>query len=39
MTVWGFTGGSHYSGVESGRRLTEAGADRVFASMAEFPLR
>ena len=39
MTVWGFTGGSHYAGEESGRRLTEAGADRVLASMAEFPLR
>jgi beta-phosphoglucomutase-like phosphatase (HAD superfamily) len=36
MTVWGFTGGSHYAGRDVGGRLAEAGADRVFGSMAEF---
>jgi HAD superfamily hydrolase (TIGR01509 family) len=37
MTVWGFIGGSHYAGrrdIEAA--LVAAGADRVFASMAEF---
>jgi len=37
MTVWGFAGGSHHNR-ESGRRLMEAGADRVLASMEEFSL-
>jgi HAD superfamily hydrolase (TIGR01509 family) len=36
MTVWGFVGGSHYAGRDGERLLTEAGADRVFASMADF---
>ena len=36
MTVWGFTGGSHYAGRDIGGSLAAAGADRVFASMAEF---
>lgn len=36
MTVWGFTGGSHCLGRDAGRRLAEAGADRVFDSMADF---
>jgi HAD superfamily hydrolase (TIGR01509 family) len=36
MTAWGFTGGSHYRGRDAGRLLAEAGADRVFGSMAEF---
>jgi len=37
MTVWGFTGGSHHN-ADSGRRLAEAGADRLLASMEEFSL-
>ena len=36
MTVWGFVGGSHYSGRDGRRLLAEAGADRVFDSMADF---
>lgn len=36
MTVWGFTGGSHCTGRDVGRQLAEAGADRVFDSMADF---
>ncbi len=36
MTVWGFTGGSHCTGRPVDRHLAEAGADRVFASMADF---
>jgi HAD superfamily hydrolase (TIGR01509 family) len=36
MTVWGFVGGSHYSGRDGRRLLAEAGADRVFGSMADF---
>jgi HAD superfamily hydrolase (TIGR01509 family) len=36
MTVWGFAGGSHCIGRDVGRRLAEAGADRVFDSMADF---
>ena len=35
MTVWGFIGGSHYSGRDGGRLLSDAGADRVFGSMAD----
>ena len=35
MTVWGFTGGSHCKGGDVGRRLVEAGADRIVASMAD----
>ena len=36
MTVWGFVGGSHYAGRDGERLLADAGADRVFASMADF---
>ena len=36
MTVWGFIGGSHYCGRDGQRLLAQAGADRVFASMADF---
>jgi HAD superfamily hydrolase (TIGR01509 family) len=36
MTVWGFTGGSHYAGRDVAPQLTAAGADRVFHTMADF---
>ena len=36
MTVWGFTGGSHCVGRDIGRKLEEAGADRVFDRMSAF---
>ena len=36
MTVWGFVGGSHYQSRDGKAILHEAGADRVFARMAEF---
>jgi HAD superfamily hydrolase (TIGR01509 family) len=36
MTVWGFVGGSHCAGRDVGRRLAEAGADRVFDRMSAF---
>jgi HAD superfamily hydrolase (TIGR01509 family) len=36
MTVWGFTGGSHYRSRDGAASLREAGADRVFARMADF---
>ncbi|MGZ5909927.1 MAG: HAD family hydrolase [Reyranella sp.] len=36
MTVWGFVGGSHYRARDGAARLREAGADRVFARMADF---
>ena len=36
MAVWGFTGGSHYAGLDMAPALKAAGADRVFHSMAEF---
>jgi HAD superfamily hydrolase (TIGR01509 family) len=36
MTVWAFTGGSHYSGRDMGAALAAAGADRVFISMSDF---
>jgi HAD superfamily hydrolase (TIGR01509 family) len=36
MTVWGFVGGSHYRARDGAVRLLEAGADRVFARMADF---
>ena len=35
MTVWGFIGGSHYSGRDGARLLSAAGADRIFGSLAE----
>jgi len=36
MTVWGFVGGSHYRARDGAASLLEAGADRVFARMADF---
>jgi HAD superfamily hydrolase (TIGR01509 family) len=36
MTVWGFTGGSHYRSRDVASLLSDAGADRVFARMADF---
>ena len=36
MTVWGFVGGSHYRSRDGRASLHEAGADRVFARMADF---
>ena len=36
MTVWGFVGGSHYQSRDGRANLHEAGADRVFARMADF---
>jgi HAD superfamily hydrolase (TIGR01509 family) len=36
MTVWGFVGGSHYQSRDGKAILNEAGADRVFARMADF---
>jgi HAD superfamily hydrolase (TIGR01509 family) len=36
MTVWGFVGGSHYRSRDGRRMLYDAGADRVFESMADF---
>ena len=36
MTVWGFVGGSHYQSRDGNTILTEAGADRIFARMADF---
>jgi beta-phosphoglucomutase-like phosphatase (HAD superfamily) len=36
MTVWGFVGGSHYQARGGGANLNDAGADRVFARMADF---
>jgi HAD superfamily hydrolase (TIGR01509 family) len=36
MTVWGFVGGSHYRLRDGAANLHDAGADRVFARMADF---
>lgn len=36
MTVWGFVGGSHYQSRDGKAILKAAGADRVFARMADF---
>src|SRR5277367_6737098 len=36
MTVWGFVGGSHYQSRDGKAILAEAGADRIFARMADF---
>jgi len=36
MSVWGFTGGSHYAGRDMTPALMAAGANRVFGSMTEF---
>lgn len=38
MTVWGFTGGSHYASRDGDRLLAEAGADRTFHSLDELML-
>lgn len=35
MTVWGFIGGGHHDKADGGRRLIDAGADRIFDSMTE----
>jgi len=36
MTAWGFVGGSHYRSRDGQAMLLAAGADRVFARMADF---
>jgi HAD superfamily hydrolase (TIGR01509 family) len=36
MTVWGFTGGSHYQARDGRSILHAAGADRIFESMQDF---
>jgi HAD superfamily hydrolase (TIGR01509 family) len=36
MTVWGFVGGGHYAARDGRAILQAAGADRVFARMADF---
>ncbi len=36
MTAWGFVGGSHYRSRDGEAMLLAAGADRVFARMADF---
>ncbi len=36
MTAWGFVGGSHYRARDGAASLHDAGADRVFARMADF---
>ena len=36
MTVWGFVGGSHYRSRDGEALLRSAGADRIFARMADF---
>jgi len=36
MAVWAFTGGSHYAGRDVTTAFLDAGADRVFNSMADF---
>ena len=35
MTVWGFTGGSHYATWDGNRLLAGAGADRIFKALAD----
>jgi D-ribulokinase len=37
MTVFGFVGGSHFSGPEQAAELTSAGADLIFDDMARLP--
>jgi len=39
MTVWGFTGGSHYQARDGRRMLRAAGADRIFERMQDFWIR
>ena len=36
MTAWGFVGGSHYRSRDGEAMLLAAGADRIFARMADF---
>ncbi len=36
MTAWGFVGGSHYQSRDGKAILRQAGADRIFARMADF---
>jgi HAD superfamily hydrolase (TIGR01509 family) len=36
MTAWGFVGGSHYQSRDGRAILEQAGADRIFARMADF---
>ncbi|MBR0796387.1 HAD family hydrolase [Bradyrhizobium jicamae] len=36
MKAWGFVGGGHYRGRQADGLLRDAGADRIFASMADF---
>ncbi|MEN3346673.1 MAG: hypothetical protein V7632_308 [Bradyrhizobium sp.] len=36
MKVWGFVGGAHYRALEGDSLLRDAGADRIFAAMADF---
>ncbi len=37
MVVWGFVGGSHHAERDGAEALLEAGADRIFRDMADFP--
>jgi HAD superfamily hydrolase (TIGR01509 family) len=37
MVVWGFVGGSHHVERNGAELLLEAGADRIFSDMADFP--
>ena len=37
MAVFGFVGGSHFSGPEQAAELTSAGADLIFDDMARLP--
>ncbi len=37
MTVYGFVGGSHFSGPEQKAQLTAAGVDRIFDDMTKLP--
>jgi HAD superfamily hydrolase (TIGR01509 family) len=39
MTVWGFTGGSHYQARDGRSLLQGAGADRIFERMQDFSIR
>ena len=36
MKVWGFVGGAHYRLADGSALLRQAGADRIFAAMADF---
>jgi hypothetical protein len=39
MTVWGFTGGSHFAEVDGPEPLRASGADRIFDKMADLQQR